>query len=232
MCLRKDGYWEEFYAAELESYEKDGCESEVWFGKGLSRRIVSWIVKHLSTKQKSEEPVRILDVGSGNAFTLITLVEQYKGTRDMKLLGIDYSKSSVELSRKLVSDQGLSEKIITEQCDFLKLDEVERVTQGQKFDIVIDVGTFDAICLLAGSALEATQLDYMRSLNAVMREDSIFILASCNHSEEELISLIGQDRKPIDKIETPKLKFGGKEGSQVNCIIVQSNDHTENKIVA
>lgn len=232
MCLRKQGYWEELYAAELESYEKDGCESEVWFGKGLSRRIVSWIIKHLSTRPKSEEPFRILDVGLGNAFLLITLVEQCKDTDDINLLGIDYSKSSVELSRKLVSERGFSEKIITGQCDFLKLDELESLTKGQKYDLVVDVGTLDAICLLAGSDLEATQLNYMRSLSAVMKEDSIFILASCNQSEDELMTLIGQERKLIDKIETPKLKFGGKEGSQVNCIIVQSNEHTENKIVA
>lgn len=221
MSLRKEGFWEEHYATELRNYEEDGCESEVWFGKGLSRRIVDWIVKNLSTEATNTTIPRVLDVGSGNAYLLSTLVERCKHRDSMKVVGIDYSKSSIDLGRKLVTEKGLNERISLEQCDFLNHDQVQDVLQNERFDFIIDVGTYDAICLLAGTNLEETKLSYVKSVSRLVKDGSLFILASCNHTEEELLSILNKDFDLIDRIETPKLKFGGQEGSQVNCLIMR-----------
>lgn len=231
MSLREDGFWEEHYASELKSYEEDGCESDVWFGKGLNKRVASWILEHLTKKPVDITPVKILDVGCGNAFTLISLVERLpESINNLDILGIDYSKSSVELSKKIVSNKGLSGRIQLKQCDFLHIDQVKAVSRGLRFDFIIDIGTYDAICLLAGSALMETKLNYMKSIDTLIRDGSIFILASCNHTEEELITLIGDEFKIIDRIESPKLTFGGREGSQVNCIVVRLNKHSDNMV--
>lgn len=231
MCLRQEGYWDQHYELELKNFEEDGDEGEVWFGKGLSRRIADWLVEQLS--RRIDQPSTIIDVGCGNGFTLYTLVDKYRTklsqsteiSERLKLTGIDYSRNSIDLSFKIMAAKNLDSMINLMQCDFLKIDQLNSVVNNKKFDFIVDIGTFDAICLLAHGELEAAKLKYLRSLNSISKCGTKFILASCNHTEEELVSLFGLENSPdlnpnlIDRIETPKIQFGGKEGSQVTCLI-------------
>lgn len=237
MALRREGYWDEHYSLELRNYEEDGDEGEVWFGKGLSRRIFDWILETIRSKNRStSDKWDILDVGCGNSYTLTTLVERAKDKLsvdhldNLRLFGLDYSRNSIDLSKKIVLDKGYTDVIALEQCDFLNHKEVSEVTKDMKFDIVIDKGTFDAICLLASDSpekLKAAKLNYIQSVYSVSKVSSTFILASCNSTEEELLPIFDIDSpgkretKLIGRIESPKIQFGGKEGSQVTCLIME-----------
>lgn len=221
MGLREEGYWDEHYKLELSNFQEDGDEGEVWFGKGLSRKIVLWIKDQVESGQK----IRILDIGCGNAFLLYSLVDSLDHD-ELLLHGIDYSVNSIELSRSIIESKGLSSRIKVNQCDFLDTNQLESTFEGTKFNYIIDKGTFDAICLLSSDQiLEETKRNYMKSVYSIVDNNSKFILASCNHTEEELCHLFKLDcpnRLPVEmigKIDTPTLKFGGKEGSQVTCLI-------------
>lgn len=239
MALRQEGYWEEHYELELKNYMEDGDEGEIWFGKGLNRKIVDWLLKRLNSAgaNKSSTRIDVIDIGCGNSFLLCSLVEKFR--RDLgalsdqpslRALGIDYSANSVNLSTKIVQDRQLSEYIELRECDFLNQAQVSSIAATRRFDVIIDKGTYDAICLLHGQSdenLKQTKEAYLRSVRALGKTGTVYILASCNHTQDELTQLIefSEDfegnSKLIDKIETPSIEFGGKSGSQVTCLIYE-----------
>lgn len=232
MELRQEGFWDNHYELELRNYEDGGDEGDVWFGKSLSRRISDWVVDRLLSSSSNS---RILDVGCGNAFTLRTILHKYEDrsghelASNHELLGIDFSSNSIELSRKILKSSALDGRISLCQCDFLDHKQVERACGEFKYDFIIDKGTYDAICLLASNGnLEETRSKYMKSIYSLVRDKSIFILASCNYTEEELMKLFQTSSainnitsKLIGKIDSPKFQFGGQEGSQVCCLIME-----------
>lgn len=235
MSLRKKEFWDNHYGDELRNFDSDGDEGEVWFGKRLSRRISSWLTNKLISDCDHES--RILDIGCGNSFLLTTLyceciAKLHESKLDnIKLFGIDFSQNSIELSKKIVSNHSFKEQIQLMQCDFLNNQQLNQIFNNQKFDFMIDIGTLDAIILISSDEnLEQTKLAYMQSIYSLAKTGTIFILASCNHTEEELMLLFDvkavnkRSYVLIDRIETPKLQYGGKEGSQVNCVIIELRD--------
>lgn len=238
MALREEGYWDKHYELELINYEEDKDEGEVWFGKGLNKRIVDWILQRLLRMTNDQEEIAVLDVGCGNAYTICTLGTRWSemniesnNRHRLKIMGLDYSANSIELAKKITHDRGLSNSITLKQCDFLDKNQLTSNCGRDKFDFIIDKGTFDAICLLASNStsdVENAKLKYKESLNSLAREGTVFILASCNYTEEELQQVFVSEsdgeytRVMVGKIETPTLKFGGKLGSQVTCLILQS----------
>lgn len=239
MALREVGFWDRHYEEELKNFDDAGDEGEVWFGRGLSRKIASYIVNLLKEKTAFHQsnPINILDIGCGNAFLLVTLAQKISSELPNEILtrcilsGLDYSANSIELSQKIVSAKELTDRIHLKQCDFLELQRLKEISIDEGYDIVIDVGTYDAICLLASGSddkLQSTKITYMTSIYSIVKNNTIFVLASCNHTEEELMSLFELDCRnkrqisKIGQIDTPKLQFGGKEGSQVCCIILKT----------
>lgn len=235
MALRKEGFWDEHYKLELKNYTDNGDEGEIWFGKGLSRKIVDWIIAKLETKA-NEGGVRFIDIGCGNAFLALALIEKLNSLnmvdiiKNLEIHAIDYSSDSIQLSESIATDRGYRESISLERCDFLNLSEVQNLACGKNYDFIVDKGTYDAICLLAGESeveLRDTKDKYIRSLFSLVNKFSHFLLASCNNTDQELFQVFEEltppshEFKMIDKIETPKIQFGGKEGSQVTCIILK-----------
>lgn len=230
MALRQEGYWDEHYEQELKNYLEDGDEGEIWFGKALNRKIVDWVLRRTSSPETKQQAIQVIDVGCGNAFLLCTLIEKSEETR-VEALGIDYSTNSISLSTKIVKDRSLQQQIQLRECDFLDHAQVSSISE-KRFDYIIDKGTYDAICLLHNEPqdkLSKARETYLRSVGMLAKTGSIFILASCNHTEEELRLLFSSSEefsrhsKVIDKIETPSIKFGGKSGSQVTCLIIELN---------
>lgn len=237
MSLRKDGYWDEQYEEELRNFLDNGDYGYVWYGEPLTRRIVARILTEFNSYPSIEtsDSINIIDVGCGNAFLLTTLIEKSiellpKTTVDrLRLSGIDYSANAIELSKKFVESEGKNNQIDLQQCDFLDLDQIQRLYPGTKFDFIVDKGTFDAICLLNGDSIDQVREKYERSVLALSRSGTILIIASCNHSEDELMSVFKQTSgiedhlysRLLHRIETPKIKFGGQEGSQVTCLVIK-----------
>lgn len=241
MALRKEGYWDGHYEQELKNYMEDGDEGEIWFGKRLNRNIVEWILEQLSSRAVVDETiwannkVDVIDIGCGNSFLLCTMMEKFSERSEpsrisLNALGIDYSRNSISLSSKIVRDRQMDDLIQLQQCDITSETQVSSITEKRKFNFIIDKGTYDALCLLNAESEEKlgqTKEAYLRSIRQLGKPGkSIFILASCNHTEEELLALFDSmpsDEKPklIDRIETPSIQFGGKSGSQVTCLIFE-----------
>lgn len=232
MDLREEGYWEKHYEQELRNYEEDGDEGDIWFGKALNKKIVEWLLNRLS--HFSDAPpsaVDVIDIGCGNSFLLCSLVEKFKerfeqSTRSLKTLGIDYSANSISLSTRIVRDRQLIEQIELRECDITDQNQVKSISRERKFDFIVDKGTYDAICLLNAEPedkLEQTRQAYSKSIATLSKPGTVFILASCNHTEDELLSQLNfrDSHRLIDRIETPRLQFGGKSGSQVTCLIFE-----------
>lgn len=225
----------------MTNFENDGDEGEVWFGKGLTRKIVKWIIDRTrQIESRQQQALDLIDIGCGNAVLLCDLAEMaatLEPKLQLDLLGIDYSINSIALSRKIIQRKRLDNEIALEECDFLNKEKLRCATTNRTYDYVVDKGTYDAICLLASSsddALKEARSRYIQSLKSLVKDGTIFILASCNYTEHELIAFLGgQDNQcsadlmtrfiVIDRIETPQIQFGGRVGSQVCCLIIQIN---------
>ena len=63
--------------------------------------------------------------------------------------------------------------------------------KGKLFDVCLDKGTYDAVCLNKDH-IERKKSDYIQFVDKVLQRNGAFIIASCNWTEEEL-------RKQFDK---------------------------------
>lgn len=199
-------YWEQAYEREIKNYHNHGDVGEIWFDEDSQIRVINWIMK----QDDIEDDVRIIDLGCGNGMILIELArEGYTN-----LLGVDYSPKAVELAQSIAKDQDL--KIEYKVADLMN---VESCKDLGVFGIVHDKGTYDAISLCPDNPKEKREL-YMESVRNMMDEEqSLFIITSCNWTEEELIkSFEGKFEKKCS-IPTPSFKFGGKVGSVVTSIV-------------
>lgn len=154
----------------------------------------------------------LLAVGCGNGMMLIELArEEYT-----KLTGIDYSASAIELSKCIAADQKLS--IDYHVVDLLSSENIKGVLGDCQYDIVHDKGTYDAVSLHPDEP-ETKRKAYIDNVHRMLANEGLFILTSCNWTEDELcVSLAGHFTKH-KIIPTPTFKFAGKTGSIITQIV-------------
>ncbi|XP_017486395.1 PREDICTED: protein-lysine N-methyltransferase mettl10 [Rhagoletis zephyria] len=200
-------YWDNSYDREIKNYKNYGDVGEIWFDEDSQIRVINWIMKqdNLSTD------IKIIDMGCGNGMLLIELARE--GYTD--LLGVDYSPNAIELAKQIAKDQEL---IIRYEVADLLNNELFLQQIDTPFGIVHDKGTYDAISLCPKNPKEKREA-YIRTVHSVMDEKSVFIITSCNWTEDELIiSFVDKFLKKCT-IPTPSFKFGGKVGSVVSSIV-------------
>lgn len=198
-------YWEKAYDREIKNYRNHGDVGEIWFDEDSQLRVINWIMK----QDEIEDAVRVIDLGCGNGMILIELArEGYTN-----LLGVDYSPKAVELAENIAKDQELN--IEYKVADLMN---VEACKELGTFGIVHDKGTYDAISLCPDNPKEKRSL-YIETVRNMMDAESLFIITSCNWTEEELITSF--EGKFVKKcaIPTPSFKFGGKVGSVVTSVV-------------
>lgn len=198
-------YWEKAYEREIKNYKSHGDVGEIWFDEDSQIRVINWIMK----QDDIPDDVRVIDLGCGNGMLLIELArEGYTN-----LLGVDYSPKAVELAKNIATDQELT--IDYQVADLMNVESCK--TLGT-FGIVHDKGTYDAISLCPDNPKEKREL-YIESVTNMLDENSLFIITSCNWTEDELIaSFAGKFIKKCS-IPTPSFKFGGKVGSVVTSVV-------------
>ncbi|XP_036337162.1 EEF1A lysine methyltransferase 2-like [Rhagoletis pomonella] len=200
-------YWDNSYDREIKNYKNYGDVGEIWFDEDSQIRVINWIMKqdNLSTD------IKIIDMGCGNGMLLIELARE--GYTD--LLGVDYSPNAIELAKQIAKDQEL---IIRYEVADLLNNELFLQQIDTPFGIVHDKGTYDAISLCPKNPKEKREA-YIRTVHSIMDEKSVFIITSCNWTEDELIiSFVDKFLKKCT-IPTPSFKFGGKVGSVVSSIV-------------
>jgi hypothetical protein len=162
------------------------------------------------------------------------------------MLGVDYSAASVRLARqiaqtRLSTNEQNSEdeadieevhanssnlEVYFEEYDILNPSPLKHSPQ-EGFDTVLDKGTFDAISLSSDvdSSGRRVYESYATQILPLLRENGLFIITSCNWTEDELRAWFEATESQgsshfvfHDRIKYPTFTFGGKKGQSVVTI--------------
>jgi hypothetical protein len=92
-----------------------------------------------------------------------------------------------------------------------------------RFQVILDKGTFDAIALNENKEKNLRQ--YTIAVHEMLNkeENCYFVITSCNFTKVELIGYFSSHFKIYSQIKYPTFKFGGKEGTVVTTIALQPN---------
>uniref|UniRef100_A0A0A9WG81 Protein-lysine N-methyltransferase CM83_54793 n=2 Tax=Lygus hesperus TaxID=30085 RepID=A0A0A9WG81_LYGHE len=199
-------YWDNIYERDKNNFEDHGDVGEIWFGEDSELRILRWLTKNNIPTDK-----RIIDLGCGNGMMLVELAREGYNN----VTGVDYCESAIELSKSIIDTQSMGH---------IKL-EVADLTQDCNlvgFDIVLDKGTFDAISLSPDDP-KSKKLMYLKNVSKMLNDGGLFVITSCNWTENELVEQFSTDFKHKQTIPTPTFSFGGKTGSVVSSVVFEKN---------
>lgn len=200
-------YWETSYTREIKNYKSHGDVGEIWFDEDSQQRIVNWLLKQGENVDKQSE--RVLDLGCGNGMFLVALANEGFA----QLTGCDYSPKAIELAEGIAKDQSL-------KIDYTVADLTQSAppTIGT-YDIVHDKGTYDAISLCPDNPKEKRN-NYLAQVAQLLKDqNSLFIITSCNWTEDELLHSFEELFVKHCSIPTPTFKFGGKVGNVVTSVV-------------
>lgn len=152
-----------------------------------------------------------------------------EGGFEGEMLGVDYSASSVALCRKRM--EGLSEEdpdireIRFEELDIMHSNPFE--DWRERFDVVLDKGTFDAISLsdeVDGNGKRLFE-GYRVKVEVLVKKGGYVVVTSCNWTENELKEWFeGGSLKAVGRIEYPTFKFGGKTGQSISTVCFEKKN--------
>ena len=162
------------------------------------------------------EATRFLDLGTGNGHLLFALREDgWEG----EMLGVDYSAQSVALAKEIGARRGEAyQGIRFEEWDLLGQSPGLWLRDG--FDVVLDKGTFDAICLSQETDAQGSRIceGYRGKAEGLVKRGGRLLITSCNWTEEELRGWFEAEGSQLayeDKVKYPSFTFGGKTGTSV-----------------
>jgi SAM-dependent methyltransferase len=146
-----------------------------------------------------------------------------------RMLGVDYSEKSVEFARRIAQEKGYGEGGgKAREVEFIWWDIMTRSPAGlltgrsiNGFDVVLDKGTFDAISLSKETDSNGRRIceGYKERVVPLIREGGIFVITSCNWTEEEVRAWFeGQELEFVDRVAYKTFDFGGKKGSTISSI--------------
>lgn len=198
-------YWDERYKMEINNFRNHGDPGEVWFDEDSIDRIVNWMNKS-SLIDKND---KILDIGCGNGMTLIELsVNDFTN-----LTGYDYSNDAILLAKEIANKHVCNIKY--EVKDIL----APITSPFEKFKIVHDKGTYDAISLSENSKDNRTT--YIENVYSILDDNGLYIITSCNWTQDELLGQFNKLFHLNSAIPTPEFKFGGKVGNVVTSLVLE-----------
>jgi len=180
--------------------------------------MVDWVLKHIPSESKPA----ILEIGSGNGALLFALVEG--GYDPEAIVGIDYSSDAVQLARLVGAGKGC-QGVRFKVCDFLREEVPPAPRPGERWDLVLDKGTFDAIAL--GEREEdgrSPAAHYPERVVRLLKDGGFFLITSCNFTEEELKSAFTQHGVGLvyhSRVQHPTFTFGGRSGSMYATVAFQ-----------
>lgn len=220
--LGTKSYWDAAYSTERQNFAANTSdEGTIWFSDaGAEERMLSFLEDlsdegHIAKEDAAEEKgARFLDLGTGNGHLLFALRED-DWCGDM--VGVDYSAQSVTLATSIrdAKDDSYAD-ISFYEWDILS--QPPGAWLGSGFDVVLDKGTFDAICLSQEEDAQGRRIceGYREKVEPLMKKGGRFLITSCNWTEEELRGWFqGGELEFEGKVKYPSFTFGGKTGSSV-----------------
>lgn len=204
-------YWDDFYALERANFNQNPDDTgECWFDDNdAERRMVDFLLDNVG-EQLIDMKSSMIDLGTGNGHLLFELCENgFSGP----MLGVDYSSESVAFAHSVSKVRQFDAFARFEAADIFQADWCPG-----KFDIVLDKGTLDAIAL-SGLQFEnhKTVFDcYSEVIEKILNKNGVFLITSCNFSEDELVRLI-QTKNLVKwkSIKYPSFEFGGVKGTAI-----------------
>ncbi|KAI2626527.1 putative S-adenosylmethionine-dependent methyltransferase of the seven beta-strand family [Hypoxylon sp. NC1633] len=210
-------YWDDLYATEISNHAHNPSDTgTVWFDDSDAE---TKLIEFLSNAGQglspdlSEATTSFLDLGTGNGSLLFGLRDAgWKGP----MLGVDYSRQSVEFARRIAESRNSSssssyspnytytitkenvtkeeqreEPISFQEHDILHTSPRALLAgpQAQGWDVVLDKGTFDAISLSPetdAATGRRVSESYKARTLSLVRPGGLFLLTSCNWTEDEL----------------------------------------------
>lgn len=214
-------HWDAVYAREVNNFAEIGDKGEIWFGEDAVQRMVDFLEREAEEARLFPHDPTVLDIGTGNGHLLFALLEDVESplTKPENMLGIDYSPASIELCNKIAgaSETEDADKIRFQQLDFLRNADT---LKSHRWNIVCDKGTLDAIALSsstsssgADTSTKSPVTQYVDSLTSITRKDDVFLITSCNFTEQELRGIFKDSFEVYHVIPVPSFRFGGKQGS-------------------
>ncbi|KAK8117470.1 Protein-lysine N-methyltransferase EFM4, partial [Apiospora kogelbergensis] len=254
--------WDNLYTNELSNHAHDPADTGTnWFeDSDAQEKVLEFLSDFLPAEGGQETTTAktrtsFLDLGTGNGDMLF-------GLRDAgwtgPMLGVDYSERSVEFARRI---EDARRKGLTPRHTFDSDDERHSGHRlpnprhphpvpaprrpvphgGQGWDVVLDKGTFDAISL--SSETDPTtgrrvSESYRARVLPLVREGGLFLVTSCNWTEDELHKWFageqqqGQEQEQgaeaeeerrwrfqqVGRVEYPSFSFGGVKGSTISSV--------------
>lgn len=203
--LGRIDYWEKCYENELKDFQRYGDPGEIWFGDDIVKRLITWLENSNIVHKES----KIVDLGCGNGMLLIELSSQGFSN----LTGLDYSENAILLCKKVA--EKYQSNIIFIRCDIL-------VGLSSYYDIILDKGTYDAISLSTNA--KDNRQKYAQNVHNGLCSEGVFVIVSCNWTENELEEHFKQWFTLFEIVPTPQFKFGGKVGNVVTiCVFKKIN---------
>ncbi|WVQ93586.1 hypothetical protein IAU59_000661 [Kwoniella sp. CBS 9459] len=108
------------------------------------------------------------------------------------------------------------------ECSWRTADLLRSDLGGEKWDLVLDKGTYDALCLSnEGIEEEAGRLPsqfYPEKIARLVEDGGFFLITSCNFTEEEIKTRYTKDGLAFEfhsSVPHPSFSFGGKTGTTV-----------------
>jgi SAM-dependent methyltransferase len=231
--------WDSLYTTEITNHSLDPSdEGTIWFDDSAAEdKVLSFLDAQILGEKVlgadiSRENCSILDLGTGNGHFLFRLregVEEEDGEEwGGRMLGVDYSERSVEFARRIAADKGLTEgkgkEVEFKWWDIMSQSPEGIVLDGDSekgWDVVLDKGTFDAISLSEEKDESGRRIceGYKERVVPLIREGGIFLVTSCNWTEDELSAwFAGGELEYLDKIQYKSFSFGGKKGQTISSV--------------
>ncbi|KAF1919198.1 S-adenosyl-L-methionine-dependent methyltransferase [Ampelomyces quisqualis] len=225
--LGQKSHWDAAYTTELSNFSTNAADvGTIWFSDACAEeRMLSFLSGLSDSGALDQETTRFLDLGTGNGHMLFALREDgWRGA----MVGVDYSGKSVELARGIQRRKGEGyEDLRFEEWDVLAQAASPMLAEG--WDVVLDKGTFDAVCLSNEVDARGRRVceGYKERVVPLIAPGGRFLITSCNWTEEELKGWFdGGELGFVGKVKYPSFTFGGREGSSVVTLCFQRNDTT------
>ncbi|KAH9239107.1 hypothetical protein K456DRAFT_1887122 [Colletotrichum gloeosporioides 23] len=248
-------YWSCLYTTELTNHASDPTDrGTVWFDDSDAESKLLTYLEDLTESAAFDHSLRqpdatFLDLGCGNGSLLFALRDEgWHG----RALGVDYAPQSVELARRIARQRaeapkegededmadGDEEEVDVKEPEFNEWDLLngpwETVLNGSQqdgWDVVLDKGTFDAICLSDEKDAQGRRIceGYRGRVLRLVKPGGLLLITSCNWTEEELKAWFeGPAREgdvgsfvAVGKVDYPSFTFGGAKGQTISSLCFQ-----------
>lgn len=181
------------------------------FGETSVEKMRDWATTHLlpSPTPSTSPALRIMECGSGNGTLLLSFLTSptSAGPHRLHLTGIDYSEGSTRLSAQVESQRRRDlpseieeeeeddedeedRRVINDTTVEWRTADLLRDDLNETWDLVLDKGTYDALCLSAETVQEKgsrlPSVVYPEQVARVVKDGGFFLITSCNFTEEEI----------------------------------------------